>query len=137
MEDIRTSADNEQMAAQLLGFVKGLTADPNVVLHCSLGGGRRTMTAYMMLALTMYGREEDRLTHVLVPEVFETNPDFFFPPAKPQVLPVRLEGNRLGTVNTRDAQVELAEIPFVRLRSALGGAVEKVERGFQELIAIA
>ncbi|HMX29389.1 MAG TPA: CRISPR-associated ring nuclease Csm6, partial [Blastocatellia bacterium] len=66
LEDIRSSADNETLASELLGFVKALNSDPNVVLHCSLGGGRRTMSAYMMLALMMYGREDDELTHVVI-----------------------------------------------------------------------
>jgi len=59
LDDIRSSADNETLASELPGFIKALTADPNVVLHCSLGGGRRIMSAYMMLALMMYGREEE------------------------------------------------------------------------------
>jgi len=137
LEDVRTSEDNETLAAQLLGYLKSLTADPQVALHCAMGGGRRTMSAYMMLAMMMYGREDDQLTHVLVPDEFETNPDFFFPPKHPQSLPVRLAGNRLGIVNTRDAIVELADIPFVRLRAALGAEIEKVEKGLQDLITIA
>ncbi len=137
LEDIRSSADNETLASELLGFVKELTADPNVVLHCSLGGGRRTMSAYMMLALMMYGREEDELTHVVVTEEFETNPDFFFPPKNNQPLPIRLAGNKLGIINTSEAELELAQIPFVRLRNSLGEDVGKVEKSLQELITIA
>jgi len=137
LEDIRSSADNETLASELLGFVKALTADPNVVLHCSLGGGRRTMSAYMMLALMMYGREDDQLTHVVVTEEFETNPDFFFPPKQNQPLPVRVAGNKLAIVNTNEARLELAEIPFVRLRKTLGEDVGKVEKSLQELITIA
>jgi len=137
LEDIRSSADNETLASELLGFVKALTADPNVVLHCSLGGGRRTMSAYMMLALMMYGREEDELTHVVVTEEFETNPDFFFPPKANQPLPIRLPGNKLAIVNTDEAKLEVAQIPFVRLRNTLGEDVGKVEKSLQELITIA
>ncbi len=137
LEDIRSSADNETLASELLGFVKALTADPNVVLHCSLGGGRRTMSAYMMLALMMYGREEDDLTHVVVTEEFETNPDFFFPPKNNQPLPIRVAGNKLAIINTSEAKLELAQIPFVRLRNTLGADVEKVENGLQGLITIA
>ncbi len=137
LEDIRSSADNETLASELLGFIKALTADPNVVLHCSLGGGRRTMSAYMMLALMLYGREEDELSHAVVTEEFETNPDFFFPPKNDQPLPIRLAGNKLAIVNTSEAKLELAQIPFLRLRNTLGADVEKVENGLQELITIA
>lgn len=138
LEDIRSSADNETLASELLGFVKELTADPNVVLHCSLGGGRRTMSAYMMLALMMYGREDDELTHVVINEEFETNPDFFFPPKTNQPLPIRVVGsNKLSIINTSEAKLEVAQIPFVRLRNSLGEDVGKVENSLQELITIA
>jgi CRISPR-associated protein (TIGR02584 family) len=137
LADIRSSADNETLASELLGYVKELTSDPNVVLHCSLGGGRRTMSAYMLLALMLYGREEDELTHVVVSEEFETNPDFFFPPKINQPLPIRVAGNKLAIINTSEAKLELASIPFVRLRHTLGEDVGKVEHGLQELITIA
>ncbi|MBL8170429.1 MAG: TIGR02584 family CRISPR-associated protein [Acidobacteria bacterium] len=136
LEDIRSSADNETLASELLGFIKELTADPNTVLHCSLGGGRRTMSAYMMLALMMYGREDDELTHVVINEEFETNPDFFFPPKENQPLPIRV-GNKLSIINTDEAKLEVAQIPFVRLRNTLGDDVVKVENGLQQLITIA
>lgn len=137
LDDIRSSADNETLASELLGFIKALTSDPNTVMHCSLGGGRRTMSAYMLLALMLYGREEDELTHVVVNEVFETNPDFFFPPKQSQPLPIRVAGNKLAIVNTSEARLEVAQIPFLRLRNTLGDAAEKVEHGLQELITIA
>ncbi|MBI1766349.1 MAG: TIGR02584 family CRISPR-associated protein [Acidobacteria bacterium] len=137
LDDIRSSADNETLASELLGFIKALTIDPNVVLHCSLGGGRRTMSAYMMLALMMYGRAEDELTHVVVTEEFETNSDFFFPPKQNQPLPIRVAGNKLAIINTSEAKLEVAQIPFVRLRNTLGEDVGKVEHGLQELITIA
>ncbi|HMZ22495.1 MAG TPA: CRISPR-associated ring nuclease Csm6 [Blastocatellia bacterium] len=138
LEDIRSSADNETLASELLGFVKALNSDPNVVLHCSLGGGRRTMSAYMMLALMMYGREDDELTHVVINEEFETNPDFFFPPRDNQPLPIRVDGGRkLAIINTSEARLEVAQIPFVRLRNTLGEDVGKVEKSLQELITIA
>jgi CRISPR-associated protein (TIGR02584 family) len=71
LEDIRTSDHNRAMASQLLDFIRQLTDDPKTVLHCSMGGGRRTMSAFMLTAMTLYGREQDRLSHVLVPEEFE------------------------------------------------------------------
>jgi hypothetical protein len=95
------------------------------------------MSAYMMLALMMYGREDDELTHVVVTEEFETNPEFFFPPKDNQPLPVRLAGNKLAIVNTSEAKLEVAQIPFVRLRKTLGEDVGKVEKSLQELITIA
>jgi CRISPR-associated protein (TIGR02584 family) len=136
LDDIRTTGDNSSLASQLLGLIRSLTSDPRTTLHCSMGGGRRTMSAYMMIAMTIYGREQDRLSHVLVPEEFESNRDFFFPPKKDEPLPVS-KGGKLAIVHTRDAHIELADIPFARLRPLLGDQVEKVEHGWEELIRIA
>jgi len=112
LEDIRTVEDNRHLAEQLLGIIQRLTDDPNTILHGSIAGGRKTMSAYMLLAFTLYGREQDRLYHVLVPEPFEHNPQFFFPPRRPRVI-----GIGVGQVaSTEQARIELAEIPFVRLR---------------------
>ncbi len=112
LEDIRTVEDNRHLAEQLLGIIRELTDDPNTIVHGSIAGGRKTMSAYMLLAFTLYGREQDRLYHVLVPEPFEHNPQFFFPPRQP-----RLIGIGVGQViSTEQARIDLAEIPFVRLR---------------------
>ena len=56
LDDIRTVEDNAVMAAQILSTVKGLTSDPATTLYCSIAGGRKTMGAYLALALQLYGR---------------------------------------------------------------------------------
>ena len=129
LEDIRTAEDNRSLAEQLLGIVRRLTEDPQVVLHGSIAGGRKTMSAYMLLAFTLYGREWDRLYHVLVPPPFENNPQFFFPPRRERVI-----GIGVGQVaSTRDARIDLAEIPFVRLRPWLLKE-KKLQRTVEEQI---
>ena len=137
LDDIRTSEDNQLLASQLIGFIKSLTEKPDTALHCSIAGGRKTMSAYLLLALTLYGREQDHLTHVLVPEEFESNTKFFFPPRRNQMIPVRRGQNELDIAQTKDAHIELAEIPFIRLRKLLGEGFEKLERGVDELIHLA
>ncbi len=112
LEDIRTVEDNRCLAEHILGIIRQLTEDPHTVVHGSIAGGRKTMSAYMLLAFTLYGREQDRLYHVLVPPPFENNPQFFFPPRREQMI-----GIGVGQVaSTREARIDLAEIPFVRLR---------------------
>jgi CRISPR-associated protein (TIGR02584 family) len=136
LDDIRTSSDNRALASQLLAFIKQLTEDDKTVLHCSMGGGRRTMSAFMLTAMTLYGREQDQLTHVLVPKEFESNSKFYFPPKTNTQLPVR-RGDELDIVNTAEAHIELADIPFVRLRPLLGKQMKKVEHSWEELLEFA
>jgi len=66
-------------------------------------------------ALSLFGRPQDRLSHVLVDQAFETHPEFFYPPKMSRVLTTR-EGR---PINATDARVLLADIPIVRLRLGL------------------
>lgn len=77
--DIRNVADNEAIADAITAKVRELTADPNSAVHTSIAGGRKTMGFYLGYALSLLGRPQDRLSHVLVSSPFESNLDFFYP----------------------------------------------------------
>lgn len=113
--DIRTPEDNTLAADTLLGEVRALCADETCALHVSIAGGRKTMGFFLGYALSLFGRSQDRLSHVLVNEPFESLREFYFPPAEPRVLHTATG----RPIHTADAQVMLAEIPFVRLRDGL------------------
>jgi len=119
LPDIRSPAENALAADQITGFIRNLCADSCSELHVSIAGGRKSMGYYIGYAMSLFGREQDRLSHVLVSEPFERIPEFFFPPAVPKVM--FGPGNR--PASTGDARIELAEIPFVRLRSGLPQAL--------------
>jgi len=137
MDDIRTTKDNHLLRTQMLSFIKQLTENDNIVLHCSMGGGRRTMSAFMMLALTLFGREEDSLSHVLVSEEFETNSKFFFPPKVNEQFAVRDANNTWIVKDSKEAKIELADIPFARLRPLLGDKLNELKNPDIELLDIA
>lgn len=115
LPDIRTPEENSMAADCITAMVRKFTADPDCALHASIAGGRKTMGYYLGYALSLFGRNQDRLSHVLVNEPFENNHAFYFPPARPEVLFTR--DNK--PINTANAQVMLAEIPFLRLRHGL------------------
>lgn len=52
----------------------------------NLAGGRKSMGFYIGYALSLFGRGQDRMSHILVEEAFETHPEFFYPPKKPLFL---------------------------------------------------
>jgi len=135
VEDIRTKAEHEACADLITEQVRIFTADENAALHVSLAGGRKTMTYYLGNALTLFGRSQDRLSHVLVPPPFESNPEFFYP--TPYDRP--LYSNRLERwLDAKDAEVTLADIPFVRLRNSLPSRFKNLEEGqasFTEVVA--
>lgn len=115
LDDISSDDDNRFAADVLTGIVQRLTADPAAALHVSIAGGRKTMGFFAGYALSLFGRWQDRLSHVLVSPEFEGHPQFFYPPPKPRVLFTR--DNR--PVRTDAARIILADIPFVRLRQGL------------------
>lgn len=115
LEDIRDDADNTLAADYICEKVRELTANPHSELHVSIAGGRKTMGFYLGYAMSLYGRPQDRLSHVLVSEPFETLSDFFYPTPSTRVINDR---NGLA-LDCRDARIWLGDIPFVRLRENL------------------
>lgn len=133
LEDIRTQQENACAADALTDFVRGLCADPDAAVHVSIAGGRKSMGYYLGYALSLFGRAQDRLSHVLVNEPFESVNDFYFPPCEPRV--VFGQGNR--PASTADAVVGLAEIPFVRLRDGLPRALLEGRSSFGHTVEVA
>ena len=133
LEDIRTPADNERAADTITETLRALTADPAAALHVSIAGGRKTMGYYLGYALSLFGRPQDRLSHVLVSAPFEGCPAFYYPTAYHNVITLR--DNKLA--DTRDAQVTLAEIPFVRLRDGLNQRLLNGAASFGQTVAAA
>ena len=115
MTDIRTPEQNSQVADQISEIVRGLAADEHSAIHASIAGGRKTMGFYLGYALSLYGRPQDRLSHVLVDEGFEGNREFFYPSPRPRTIHDREQ----NPMDASQARVMLADIPFVRLRDGL------------------
>lgn len=133
LDDIRTPDGNERAADLITEKVRELTADPRSALHASIAGGRKTMGFYLGYALSLYGRSQDRLSHVLVPEPFESSWDFFYPTPYSRVITTR--DNKL--VNTAEAEVALAEIPFVSMRHGMPAVLLDGKSSFSEAVAAA
>jgi CRISPR-associated protein (TIGR02584 family) len=133
LEDIRTPADNERAADFITEMVRHFTADAKTALHVSIAGGRKTMGFYLGYALSLFGRQQDRLSHVLVAEPFESSWDFFYPTPYSRVITTR--DNKLA--DTAQAEVTLAEIPFVSLRHGLPQHLLEGEASFSDTVAAA
>src|SRR5579884_2345707 len=110
--DIRTREENERLADELTAIIRALTSGAESALHVSIAGGRKTMGFYAGYALSLFGRPQDRLSHVLVNDPFESNLDFYYPTPYSNVIYTR-EG---GPLDTQKADITLVQIPFVRLR---------------------
>ena len=116
VEDARSLPDHEALANFIMTEVRNRTASPDTSLHASLAGGRKTMTFYIGYAMSLFGRAQDTLSHVLVSEGYENIPDFWFPT---QSEAHRYVDNRGRKLDASTAEVTLAPIPFIRHRRNL------------------
>ena len=130
LADIVTKADNEDAADFITSLICQLTENDDSSLHVSLAGGRKTMSYFTGYALSLYGRPQDRLSHVLVDAGYEGLREFYYPTPVSHMLTDR-NGNEL---DASKAQVSLADIPFIRLRDDLPGQLIKGKQSFRETI---
>ncbi|WP_024298095.1 CRISPR-associated ring nuclease Csm6 [Methylomicrobium lacus] len=133
LQDIRSQKDNQSMADGITEMIRTLTADPDVALHVSIAGGRKTMGFYAGYALSLYGRPQDCLSHVLVSPDYESHPQFYYPTPYSQII----YGNDPSRkpLDTQNADVMLADIPFVRLRHGLDDALLQGKSSFSQTVA--
>ena len=133
LDDIQTPADNTAAADTITQLLCDLTEDDASALHVSIAGGRKTMGFYLGYALSLYGRRQDRLSHVLVNPPYESLPEFFYPTPTETIVKTR-DG---CLVDARDADVSLAEIPFVRLREGPPKDLQEGKISFHDAVEAA
>lgn len=123
LADIRSPADTLACADFITEKLRQFSADSRAALHVSIAGGRKTMGYFAGYALSLFGRAQDRLSHVLVGEPFEGSWRFF------DSTPFE------SLIDSRPAAVSLADIPFVSLRHGLPAAVLDGSAGFEATVA--
>lgn len=131
LNDIRSEKDNAAAANFITAYIQELTKSSDLELHVSLAGGRKTMGYYIGYALSLFGRPQDSLSHVLVSEGFESNPHFYYPSRDTRVIYDRNE----RPIDTSTAEVTLARIPFVLMRDELPEESLVNQVSFSEAVA--
>lgn len=116
IDDIRNESDNMAVANAISAHIRQLTACDDGELHVSMAGGRKSMGFFAGYALSLWGRRNDTLSHVLVSQDYESSPDFFYPTPYRHLIHSRTAG---GELDAADAGVWLSSIPYVRLRNVL------------------
>lgn len=135
LDDIRLNEENNRTADRICEIVRELAKDDNARIHASAAGGRKTMGIFLANAMQLFGRRQDALSHVLVNEPFENHPEFFYPPPQAVMLDLKdRQGNVFGQASTADARIELADIPFVRLRGVLKDWLAELPHSYGEIV---
>ena len=131
-DDVRDLEANFLFADAALRLIREFAARDDCRIHVSMAGGRKTMSFFVGMALNLFGRRQDRLSHVLVPAFYEGCPEFWWPASPPVDVEHRFTGERRSTA---DARIELVEVPFPRLRAYLPGDLIPADRGYREWVA--
>ena len=134
LPDLRTPQDNEAAADFITEKIRELTSQSDSELHVSLAGGRKTMGFYIGYALSLFGRPQDRLSHVLVSADYESLSEFYYP--TPQTRTISTRSDPTMKLDAALAEVYLAEIPFVRLRGFLPEGALISRARFSDLINV-
>lgn len=119
LEDAHDDAAFLSMGDLLTARLAEWTADPDSAIHLSLAGGRKTMGYLAGHALSLLGRPQDKLSHVLVNPPYDRIPEFFYPPPCPLPKSVRLDDDTEELIDLSRAEVKLAYVPFLRMREVL------------------
>jgi len=108
LDDLRGA---QAYADHIMHIMRQICADPCTELHVSLAGGRKVSAALLALTISVCGRQQDRLSHVLIPGAVLANPDFFYPPPHRKDM-VCADGS---IVDLATVPVTLLDIPFPHL----------------------
>ncbi|MEB6605836.1 CRISPR-associated ring nuclease Csm6 [Aeromonas sanarellii] len=116
LEDVRSEREQEIITDFITRHVRTLTANPELAIHASLAGGRKTMGFALGYAMSLFGRPQDCLSHVLVSDPYERVPDFYYPTPTPIW---RADARNEGQHDLSQAEVTLATIPLVLMREEM------------------
>ena len=118
LEDIRTDQDEGIAADFLFKTLRDLMEEfPETPVVASIAGGRKTMSYLMGSVMSILGRRDDELTHVLVDPRYEaidtekSGGQFFYRTKNSRTFYTR-QGEKLDGAA---AEVELSSIPFIRM----------------------
>jgi len=112
LDDVRSPADFEAVAEFFMELIRGFTADDSVNLIVSIAGGRKTTSALLHSVMTLLGRTQDRINHILVDDAWIRQPNFLYPGCAGTFI----DPNTKQTLSSHDAELHLADVPFVPLR---------------------
>ena len=132
LADIATSADNLAAADFILRELRAFTENPATTVLASIAGGRKTMSALLMSCMSLLGREQDRVLHVLVNPPYDTplDPPFLFPERN-----VKHRSRDGGGYRSDGACIDLIDVPFVRMRGWYEGAFKSAPPGYAALVS--
>ena len=145
LDDLRSSADSRAARDQIFALIQELTSEPDVCVHGSIAGGRKSMSFLLGSAFHFFSRPPsethpgDRLYHILVsPMEVERTPAFYYLPRQERHFDVKGVDGVVRQLSSADIHIELAELSCLSLRDLLtfrdGNDYETIYQRAQEEI---
>jgi CRISPR-associated protein (TIGR02584 family) len=123
---------NNAVADGILDELWAHTEKPGNRLIVSIAGGYKSMSALMMSCLSILGRVQDRVTHVLVDAPYDEPRLGFFFPDQPQQELITRSGE---TVKPAQAKVRLFDVPWVPFRVLFEKELRQKPASYTKLVA--
>jgi len=121
-KDIATLEQNREAADFILRVIREHTENPKTEIVASIAGGRKTMSALMLSCMSLLGREQDRVCHILANDDFIfANQGFLFPKNKTE---------------EKKAKIVLSDIPFIRVRGLYEQKSGEVPSSYSDMVHI-
>lgn len=138
LSDLRNGEENLDAADFMLGELRKYTEDPSKTVMCSIAGGRKTMSALLFSCMSLLGREDDRVYHVLIPPEYDCGmvPPFYFP--QKGVTHELLDRSRKPTgrkIQSSKIAVDLFDVPYVRMRGWFQEKFKTLPPSYRKLVA--
>ncbi|MCG8601902.1 MAG: CRISPR-associated ring nuclease Csm6, partial [Verrucomicrobiales bacterium] len=112
LDDIRSAEDSEAVAEFLMETVRSFTENDSLRLITSIAGGRKTTSALLHSVITLLGRSDDRINHILIDDKWIAQEEFLYPGCVGEFVD-QATGEK---IDSADAKLQLVDVPFVPLR---------------------
>ena len=131
--DLRSVEDNLRAADFMLREIRQYTEASDTVVLASIAGGRKTMSALLFSCMSLLGREDDKVFHILLPNEFDggVEPPMYYP-KKGVTYTNKLTGKKYKSDKFRS---ELLEVPFVRMRGWYQEKFKNIPPTYRTLIS--
>jgi len=130
-DDIITDQDSNSTADFILSALREYTENPDTRIIFSIAGGRKTMSVLGGMAMSLLGRRQDILCHVLVNPPFDSpnlKPKFYFPSDKIYITTDNSE------ISDKEAVITLSQIPFIKYRYLFQKTYGRLPGNFLDMV---
>lgn len=130
LDDIRSADDNKAVAEFFMELIRGFTENESIRLIVSIAGGRKTTSALLHSVMTLLGRAQDQINHILINDEWIFQSDFLYPGC-PGIF---VDRDSEKSLSSDDAELQLVEVPFVPLRYLFSRDLDRSAGSFVDLM---